>query len=121
MVHNSVEAYEKGYADGLSMAERMRWQGTPIGDLLQRFPHRPEQRYRAAYEEGFSHAMVASSRGEWLLSRKIEETSVALKELRLGKRADEHPESNRNEPDTGEDLKSGWREQVRELSADEDG
>jgi len=70
MVHSSAEAYEKGYADGLSMAEKMRWQGTPIGDLLRRFPHRPEQQYRAAYEEGFSHAMAASSRLEWLFAKE---------------------------------------------------
>jgi hypothetical protein len=70
MVHSSAEAYERGYADGLSMAEKMRWRGTPIGDLLSRFPHRPEQQYRAAYEEGFSHAMAASSRVVMVVRQK---------------------------------------------------
>jgi hypothetical protein len=70
MVRSSAEAYEKGYADGLSMAETMRWQGTPIGDLLRRFPHKPEQRYRAAYEEGFAHAMAAASRAEWMFAKE---------------------------------------------------
>lgn len=78
MVHNPAEAYEKGYADGLSTAEKMRWQGTPIGDLLRRFPHRPEQQYRAAYEEGFAQAMTAASRVEWLFTREARRKSSGL-------------------------------------------
>jgi hypothetical protein len=73
MAHSSAEAYEKGYADGLRMMEKMRWQRTPIGDLLRRFPHRPEQRYRAAYEEGFAHAMAISSTVERVFGKEERE------------------------------------------------
>lgn len=72
MVRSSAEAYEKGYADGLSVAEKMRWQGTPIGDLLKRFPRKPEQWSSAAYEEGFAHAMAASSRVEWVFAKEVQ-------------------------------------------------
>jgi hypothetical protein len=71
MAYSSAKAYEKGYADGLRMAETMRWQGTPIGDLLRRFPHKPEQWSRAAYEEGFAHAMAAASRVEWAFVKEV--------------------------------------------------
>lgn len=70
MAQSSTEAYAKGYADGLSMAEKMRWQGTPIGNLLSRFSPSPEPLYHAAYEEGFAQAMVASSRIEWLFAKE---------------------------------------------------
>jgi hypothetical protein len=65
MVHSTEEAYERGYADGLRLAERMRWQGTPIGDLLRRFPQQHEQGRRRAYEEGFKQAMADAGRLEW--------------------------------------------------------
>lgn len=65
MVQYPEGAYEKGYADGLCLAEKMRWQGTPIGDLLRRFPHHPERRKSAAYEEGFRQAMEDAGRLEW--------------------------------------------------------
>ena len=68
MAQSPGEAYEKGYADGLCLAEKMRWQGAPIGDLLKRFPRYPEQRYSAAYEEGFKQAMEDAGRLEWTLS-----------------------------------------------------
>ena len=65
MAQNAQEAYEQGYADGLSMAEQMRWQGTPIGTLLKGSRYRPDQNYRVAYNIGFKHAMIASHRVEW--------------------------------------------------------
>ncbi len=68
MVQHSEGAYEKGYADGLGLAEKMRWQGTPIGDLLRRFPHHSERRPSAAYEEGFRQAMEDAGRLEWTFS-----------------------------------------------------
>ena len=66
MAQNAQEAYEQGYADGLSMAEQMRWQGTPIGTLLKGSRYRPAQDYRGAYNAGFKHAMTASHRIEWV-------------------------------------------------------
>lgn len=66
MAQNAQDAYEQGYADGLSMAEQMRWQGTPIGTLLKRSRYRPDQDYRVAYNTGFKHAMTASHRVEWV-------------------------------------------------------
>lgn len=68
MVQHSEEAYEKGYTDGLCLAEKMRWQGTPIGDLLRRFPHHSERRDSAAYEDGFRQAMADAGRLEWTFS-----------------------------------------------------
>jgi hypothetical protein len=67
MIRKAQEAYEKGYADGLSMAEQMRWQGTPIGTLLKGTRYRPDQDYRVAYNTGFKHAMTAAHRVEWAL------------------------------------------------------
>lgn len=66
---NPQETYRKGYADGLCLAEKMRWQGTPIGDLLRRFPRLSEQPDDAAYEEGFKQAMEDMGRLEWMLSK----------------------------------------------------
>jgi DMSO/TMAO reductase YedYZ molybdopterin-dependent catalytic subunit len=65
MTQNAQEAYEKGYADGVSMAEQMRWQGTPIGNILKGTRYQPENTYRAAYGEGFRQAMTAAHRIEW--------------------------------------------------------
>jgi hypothetical protein len=65
--HPAEGAYEKGYADGVRLAEKMRWQGTPIGDLLKRFPHQSERRESAVYEEGFRQAMEDAGRLEWTL------------------------------------------------------
>lgn len=67
MTRNLQAAYEKGYADGLCMAEKMRWQGTPIGDFLKGSSYRPERQYRAAYDKGFRHAMQDAYRVEWAL------------------------------------------------------
>lgn len=66
MTQNAQEAYEKGYADGVSMAEQMRWQGTPIGNILKGARYHPEKTYRAAYDEGFRRAMTAAHRIEWM-------------------------------------------------------
>jgi hypothetical protein len=48
------------------MAEKMRWRGTPIGNLLKGSSYRPDGNYRAAYNEGFRQAMKDASRGEWV-------------------------------------------------------
>lgn len=61
MAHNVAEAYEKRYAAGLRLREKLRGQRAHLGDLLRRVPHRSEQRYRAAYEEGFSYAMAVAA------------------------------------------------------------
>ena len=66
MAQNAQEAYEQGYADGLSMAEQMRWQGTPIGTFLKRSRYRPDQDHRVAYNIGFKQAMTVSLRAEWI-------------------------------------------------------
>ena len=65
MTQHVKEAYDKGYADGVSMAEQMRWQGTPIGNILKGTRYQPEETYRAAYDEGFRHAMIEAHRIEW--------------------------------------------------------
>jgi hypothetical protein len=39
MTKSSREAYENGYADGVLMAEKMRWQGTSIGTFLKGSPY----------------------------------------------------------------------------------
>ncbi len=69
MVHarNSQEAYQHGYADGSRMAEQMRWQGTPIGNVFKGLCYQPDQEFRAAYDDGFQQAMYAASRVEWTL------------------------------------------------------
>ena len=65
MTQNAKEAYDKGYTDGVSMAEQMRWQGTPIGNILKGTRYHPEETYRTAYDEGFRHAMIEAHRIEW--------------------------------------------------------
>lgn len=65
MLHSAMEAYEKGYSDGKLTAEQMRWQGTPIGDLLKGPYYQPEAAYPAEYEAGFLHAMESAGRSEW--------------------------------------------------------
>jgi hypothetical protein len=65
MVHSPLEAFEQGYSDGVSMAEKMRWQGTPIGNLLKGSPYQPDKDFPAAYETGFKQAMEEASRVEW--------------------------------------------------------
>lgn len=59
------EAYEDGYADGSRMAEQMRWQGTPIGNMLKGSCYSPDRHFHAAYDDGFKHAMDAACRVEW--------------------------------------------------------
>lgn len=65
MTKGPQEAYEKGYTDGASMAERMRWRGTPIGDFLRGSLYQPDENHRSAYNEGFKRAMEEASRGGW--------------------------------------------------------
>ena len=65
MTQNAKEAYDKGYTDGVSMAEQMRWQGTPIGNILKGTRYHPEETDRVAYDEGFRHAMTEAHRIEW--------------------------------------------------------
>ena len=69
MVHarNPQEAYQQGYADGSRMAEQMRWQGTPIGNVFKGSCYQPDHEFRAAYDDGFKQAMHAASRVEWTL------------------------------------------------------
>ena len=64
-VQNPQEAYAKGYADGLRMAEQMRWQGTPIGNILKGSCYNPDRHFHADYNDGFKHAMDAACRVEW--------------------------------------------------------
>jgi hypothetical protein len=66
MTKSLQEAYESGYADGVFMAEQMRWQGTPIGNFLKGSAYRPDENYRATYDEGFRRAMEDASRGNWM-------------------------------------------------------
>lgn len=75
MIQNAEEAYKKGYTDGVSMAEQMRWQGTPIGNLLKGTRYHPEEAHRVAYDEGFRHAMVEAHRIEWTPPANREEIS----------------------------------------------
>jgi hypothetical protein len=70
MVQNPRDAFEKGYADGRCMAEKMRWQGTPIGNVLKGSSYRPDPAYHAAYAEGFRHAMEEACRPEWTAPRE---------------------------------------------------
>ncbi len=65
MTKSSQGAYENGYADGVLMAEKMRWQGTPIGNFLKGSPYRPDENYHTTYDEGFKRAMEDASRGNW--------------------------------------------------------
>jgi hypothetical protein len=74
MTQNAKEAYDKGYADGVSMAEQMRWQGTPIGNVLKGARYHPEETYRTAYDDGFKHAMIQAHRVEWTPPSHRDET-----------------------------------------------
>ena len=66
MESKAIEAYEKGYDDGRLVAEKMRWQGTPIGSLLKSSSYRPPDRdYRFEYDKGFKRAMENAGRSEW--------------------------------------------------------
>jgi hypothetical protein len=65
MVKSPQEAYRKGYADGLRMAKKLRWQGTFIGNLLRSANYRPGRNYRAEYAEGFKQAMDDTSVVDW--------------------------------------------------------
>jgi hypothetical protein len=65
MMKSALEAYELGYADGLCMAEKMRWQGTPIGELLRGFNYCPDREHPDAYDDGFQAAMKDADRWEW--------------------------------------------------------
>jgi hypothetical protein len=65
MAKNPEEAYENGYTDGTITAERMRWRGTPIGDILTGSPYQPDEKYRPLYDLGFRHAMQNASRESW--------------------------------------------------------
>jgi len=69
MTKSAQEAYQNGYTDGVSMAERMRWRGTPIGDFLRGSPYRPDVNHRSAYDTGFKRAMSDASREEWMPPR----------------------------------------------------
>jgi hypothetical protein len=75
---NPREAYENGYADGLRMAEQMRWQGTPIGNMLKGACYTPDRYFHAAYDDGFKQAMDAACRVEWSFP---ERTPGSLKQL----------------------------------------
>jgi hypothetical protein len=66
MTKGPQEAYEKGYTDGVSMAERMRWRGTPIGNFLKGSLYQPDESHRSAYNAGFKRALEEASRGEWM-------------------------------------------------------
>ena len=65
MTKNPEEAYENGYTDGVIMAERMRWRGTPIGDVLVGSLYRPDENHRPWYDSGFRRAMTDASRESW--------------------------------------------------------
>ena len=65
MTKNLQEVYGNGYADGILMAEKIRWQGTPIGNFLKGSVYRPDEKYRTTYDAGFSCAMEDASRGNW--------------------------------------------------------
>jgi hypothetical protein len=75
MTQNAKAAYDKGYTDGVSVAEQMRWQGTPIGNVLRGTRYHPEETYRAAYDEGFRHAMTEAHRIEWTPPPRRDEAS----------------------------------------------
>ena len=65
MTKSPQEAYKSGYTNGVFMAEKMRWQGTPIGNFLKSSPYRPDEDYRSAYDAGFRRAMEDAFRGNW--------------------------------------------------------
>jgi hypothetical protein len=64
------DAYQKGYVDGLRMAEQMRWQGTPIGNVLKGSCYAPDPDFPGVYADGFAQAMVGASRVEWDVFRE---------------------------------------------------
>lgn len=64
------KAYEKGYSDGLRMAIKVQWQGTPIADQLRGSSYQPDEVYRATYEEGFRHGIEDGSE----VKRELSET-----------------------------------------------
>ena len=66
MARSPEEAYRKGYADGLRMAKKLRWQSTFIGNLLRGSSYRPDRDYRTEYEVGFKQAMDDTSVVEWI-------------------------------------------------------
>lgn len=78
MVRGAIEAYEKGYADGVLMAEKMRWRGTPIGNLLKDLNYQPPQAddHRVEYDRGFKDAMEDAGRSEWIPPKVHEEADV---------------------------------------------
>ena len=66
------------------MAEKMRWQGTPIGDFLKGSSYHPEQEYRPAYDNGFRHAMQDAYRVEWALPQYRDEADEQERTQNLG-------------------------------------
>ncbi|MGE0824756.1 MAG: hypothetical protein AB7G75_36245 [Candidatus Binatia bacterium] len=69
----SQDAYQKGYDDGCRMAEQMRWQGTPIGNVLKGSRYDPDPEFPGVYADGFAHAMAGASRLEWQLLKEKNE------------------------------------------------
>jgi hypothetical protein len=90
-------AYEQGYADGVLIAEKMRWQGTPIGNLLQKAHYQPERDYRIEYETGFAHAMENAGRSEWVLLRALRGAGEELHSPQPGDILDETYVKDRGE------------------------
>ena len=67
------DVYQKGYEDGCRMAEQMRWQGTPIGNVLKGPCYEPDADFPSVYADGFAHAMAGASRVEWALLKEKNE------------------------------------------------
>lgn len=65
------KAYEKGYSDGLRMAIKVQWQGTPIADQLRGSSYQPDEVYRATYEEGFRQGIEDVSEAKRELSETM--------------------------------------------------
>lgn len=72
MAKSPGQAYRNGYADGLRMAKKVRWQGTFIGALLKGSYYRPGEAYRVEYDTGFKQAMEDTSAVEWLPPEECE-------------------------------------------------
>jgi hypothetical protein len=72
MAKSPGQAYRNGYADGLRMAKKMRWQGTFLGALLKGACYRPEEAHRTEYDAGFKQAMEDTSAVEWLPPEEYE-------------------------------------------------
>lgn len=72
MPQSPGQAYRNGYADGLRMAKKIRWQSTFIGTLLKGSCYRPSEKHRAEYDEGFKQAMEDTSAVEWLPPERCE-------------------------------------------------